>query len=1589
MELFVKEDNIEGFNYVCDGLYLNKDDSQLIDFLVSFDIEKNIKNAVESSNVFIRMFAASLKELETDDISLLCKDESESVRITIASRDDLNTHQLNTLANDVYFEVRKKIAQKTHLPSNIKLLLARDSSIIVNNAIFKNRYFMPNELCSLAKSEIYNALNNIYLTEDHLRAVISSDDIGACDKIAERYYLPENIINQLSRLDIKKMLKGSKTDALFHDRSWSKERRHNDSQKYNEMVSSYIRGFSRAYYATCRNLYFNNKLEDIIGKYEFFDEYIAGEDNLSDEVLYALCKSNNVTVKKKLSERKILPIWAIKQLINSGDEDYIQYYICGREDLSNEIIEELARSECKGIRQSIIQNHYSQLSQKTLLTLSRDNSIEILECLYRHPLSKTVAESIYSRKDLPMSFWEGESNIPISLIPSLLDDKSLSESLKCNIASMENAPLYILTQLSIDTNIDVRAVISRNKSISEDIINTLSNDKEALIRVSLALHATLTNNTLLKLAKDDNESVRLAVAVIENLPENIAIILIKDSSEFVRLSVTMRCKLPDNIISELFEEDSAAILISLLSRYEQSDNFTNKIYSSPIIKRIIDTDVAFEFPNVNHTNICEIHLAELLDFLTLCPYTPMDIIESLYRGETDDSKRGGRGVSSSLDWEIVRRKDLSDSFLQRINKCSYYKRLADFKNISSVEIDGLIESNSKDLYRVINNNVLTVNQLLKLIKLGYSSSLQKRDPFEEREQYYTWNIILEQYRQRVFQYIFRELDYEEKNTFMDGEPEEEIKGSETLSLHGPYGIHKIKKHTFNPVVHWDDEFIELLQHGNTLLPRELEDYIPRSNPDIDVKEERKKSDYFDRFLVYLTYKSFDILKSNDLYQYVHDYKKNISQHKSNELQLIIQLTFCHDKTGSDIDFCKIFSKLDSWQIRCLIHNPPFNRIKFLLAKYAPLNNDIYKILIEDIDPQVRKEAEIKFNEYLDKSTLLNLINSANNSAYDKIKESIIYWINKCDDIDLYVLTLAAQCNGFERIILDELKVKFKLANTKDFPHITLRGLPQSLMESSIYETVKKLATSFSTDIKVQLFTSKKSIYNEILPILSDTEINWLVLHPNEELHEYLSAHYNLNQSNLNFLLNSSSLLTKANIIINNKFDDAILMEYSDDKDTEIRKAVAKRTVLNEYLTEKLAYDSNDTIRAEIAKRPELSQHLVMKLASDSSDSVRSIVVSRINIDNTVLKILIKDSNKIIKDKALKQLKSFSSLEVTDLIEILKDASIHKDIKDKALEYIKNTDNITECDLRSLIEMNKVEIKSYIATRKNLPIKIVRNLMGINNHTLKLALIENIDIGFQHIKYLVNDMDHSIRAAIAERPDLPTNLVSIFVKDRSHHVRQVISKSNDLSNIEKSILSYDEDHMVRLNIASQISLSDILISSLVFDSNDEVKETIRQRSDLESEHYQLFNTYTDYPDKSLINDNFLGNSIRVASILHHPDIDVRIKATHTRFDNVAALIVHDRIESVRESLAKNSFLDNDTIKLLLNDASKLVSSSLAFNNNIFSSQLDILIKSKNQSILTTLFSREDLTPNQQSELIPFQSDKSLIDYFTIKLGDNCK
>jgi len=181
----------------------------------------------------------------------------------------------------------------------------------------------------------------------------------------------------------------------------------------------------------------------------------------------------------------------------------------------------------------------------------------------RHPARQKIVDAAQSHealrylvtgvsKDDALDLKAGvlrEPKIDLSVLSTLATDPD--KRVRALVARDPNTPLDILSDLSTDVDSSVRVQVDSNPNTPPDIRRALSTDVDSRVRVQVASNPNTPPDILSDLSTDVDSSVRVRVASNPNTPPDILRALSTDVDSSVRVQVASKPNTPLDILRAL------------------------------------------------------------------------------------------------------------------------------------------------------------------------------------------------------------------------------------------------------------------------------------------------------------------------------------------------------------------------------------------------------------------------------------------------------------------------------------------------------------------------------------------------------------------------------------------------------------------------------------------------------------------------------------------------------------------------------------------------------------------------------------------------------------------------------------------------------------------------------------------------------------------------------------------------------------------------------------------------------------------------------------------------------------------------------
>lgn len=341
---------------------------------------------------------------------------------------------------------------------------------------------------------------------------------------------------------------------------------------------------------------------------------VASNVHTPTEVLFLLSKDENNFVRCRVAFNKNTPREAVLNLINDGDDDIrwriashphapvdalellskdpiwrVRQSVAGHVNTPSAVLDKLANDEYGAVQMNVAKNKSTAIS--TLVRLTRDPDL-FLQAVAQQQLSSRgyrqknpvlLLDDDLSEEELGRIAKVGsnEEKQAVALHPNTSLKTLLFLSRQGFAEDVEQNPMFLfhleahrkdaievlvavagqtknpnrMLEFTHSPHEEIRAGLSRNESITPDILDIMAEDSSDDVRFYVCRAPGMKPSTFYKLYQDSSVSVRVGIASNPETPEELIDVLAKDDNSNVRWSVVDRENVSLGIL-ELLSRDA-------------------------------------------------------------------------------------------------------------------------------------------------------------------------------------------------------------------------------------------------------------------------------------------------------------------------------------------------------------------------------------------------------------------------------------------------------------------------------------------------------------------------------------------------------------------------------------------------------------------------------------------------------------------------------------------------------------------------------------------------------------------------------------------------------------------------------------------------------------------------------------------------------------------------------------------------------------------------------------------------------------------------------------------------------------------------
>lgn len=304
------------------------------------------------------------------------------------------------------------------------------------------------------------------------------------------------------------------------------------------------------------NYYYNNVENKDINKFyksESILKSVASHRNVSVKTLKKLLRLKNDNIARAIANKAGDIDIEIMYILSKYKDYYVRKNLANRVNIQQEIIRILAKDDKSIVRAEIARRE--------------DTPSEILEELYN-----STKDDLKNFNSVLLSLAENE-NTPVHILHKL--SKIYNTGIQIRTARNNSSTVDILTDLSKHEDLYVRVAVAENPLTPIDILNKFVDEEEIISKTSyhfrnsifysLSRNKSLSVEILEKLAKNKFYRVRLAIINHPSITPKILTFLSKDRSIKVKREVAAHPLTPPENLRKLSESGDSEIKRNLAS----------------------------------------------------------------------------------------------------------------------------------------------------------------------------------------------------------------------------------------------------------------------------------------------------------------------------------------------------------------------------------------------------------------------------------------------------------------------------------------------------------------------------------------------------------------------------------------------------------------------------------------------------------------------------------------------------------------------------------------------------------------------------------------------------------------------------------------------------------------------------------------------------------------------------------------------------------------------------------------------------------------------------------------------------------------
>jgi hypothetical protein len=299
-----------------------------------------------------------------------------------------------------------------------------------------------------------------------------------------------------------------------------------------------------------------------------------------------------------------------------------------------------------------------------------------------------------------------------------------------------------------------------------------------------------------------------------------------------------------------------------------------------------------------------------------------------------------------------------------------------------------------------------------------------------------------------------------------------------------------------------------------------------------------------------------------------------------------------------------------------------------------------------------------------------------------------------------------------------------------------------------------------------------------------------------------------------------------------------------DKNPQVRYAIARNLNLDPKHHEKLVNDEHPQIRYAIAKNPNLDPKHHEKLVNDEHPQIRYAIAKNPNLDPKYHEKFVNHENFFLRS-AIAENPNLNSKHQEKLV---------NDEEWSVRKAVAKNPNLDSKHHEKLVNDDVCLVRVAIAQNPNLDSKHHEKLVNDKDWYVRLAMAENPNLDHKHHEKLVNDEEWIVLEVIAGNPKLDSKYHEKFVNHENFFLRSAIARNPSLDPKHQEKLANDDAPPVRYAIAKNPNLDPKYHEKLINDEDFNVRKAIARNPSLDPKFYEKLANHEDLAVREALAEN---------------------------------------------------------------------------------------------------------------------------------------